>query len=103
MFPRPAYLIAYIFLGQSILELAPEPEVDEDGELAWMAYGHRRIPYWTLALSELCAAGVPFCVPPPPKGWHDHFRPAAPEKASDNRLLLQLGLLKPVEPIRRRV
>lgn len=109
------YLIAHKVRGQPAFDIAERIEIESDeadNDITWIVStsGHRAYPYWTKPLAEgidkdelACVLGltIPSTIP-------DHYRTAADNRRVDvgqrgRDLLSSLGLLKPSEPIKRRL
>lgn len=114
------YLIAHLVRGQPAFDIAertPCPECngsglfgcDEcDGEGYWWIIptsGHRARPYESWILFDVANITMPVS---PPSPWPDHYplnkaKEPKGSPAKPNDLLASLGLIKPKEPIKRRI
>lgn len=86
-------------------ELAIAIEVEGAGFV--ISSGHRVEPYWTCALDLAIHPHLLAAMPGMPDDWPDFYRPVvervAPAPVNGRKLLSTLNLLRPQEPIRRRV
>lgn len=96
------FLIVHKVRGEPAFDVAQRlPELDEDGEEAWIipTSGHRAYPYGWMSLGKEFFEFCPGMAKPMPEGWPDHYpcnRSPAPS------LSAVLAKLAPPSTIRRR-
>lgn len=104
------YLVAHKVRSQPAFDIAERMDMGDD-EAWWIipTSGHRAYPYANIPLNNVSSIWIEEC-PPCPDPWPDHY--ATPSRseitvkvdlAEGRSLLESLGLLKPKEPIKRRV